>query len=544
MRVPLMLLSVLIAAGLLWSSLAPSADAASSCTNPLNGEIDLTTAKTSSSQGYHAKFTVIQSDGDSTTWSASGGFDFDGDEFLDFIVGHQGQDFIQPDQGAAFIVLGPVPTGSYEIAEIGATVDGYRLYGPVQADAWAGKGLAAGDFDGDSCPDLVIGSPNFNTNKGAAHQIQGSCGFAHPNVAIPFEATYHWDSITDPERYGSAVATGNLDQDATDEIVVGAPYLMNSSGSSRAGRVHLYESGILGAGPHIRFDGEGTNDHAGHSVAADGDFDSDGCNDLLIGAYGAATSTVDKGAAYLIYQPTRMTKAGLQCLGFTPLGVFVDLSLVGTTIAGVKFHGEMSNAKAGGSVAFAGDVNGDGYEDILVGSYGYSTASTAEGAVYLIYGDDPGTRILGVVDLGAVVGSYGARFEGTGWQEKVGIHVAGVGDIDDDGNDDIFIGTQKDRDSTGATSQTGSTGNSYLVYGRYGGGKWSGSYYLESILASSSSPPIAYFKGAQHPRGIRAGSAEVGDVTDNGYSDLVITSSVDEDNLSGGMVYVVEGDCR
>ena len=115
-----------------------------------------------------------------------------------------------------------------------------------------------------------------------------------------------------------------------------------------------------------KFIGEDANDQAGFSVASAGDVNGDGYDDLLVGALYDDDGGSQAGAAYLIFGPVT--------------GDF-DLSA-----ADAKFIGEAASDYAGISVASAGDVNGDGYDDLLVGAYGDDDGGTNAGAAYILYG--------------------------------------------------------------------------------------------------------------------------------------------------------------
>jgi hypothetical protein len=153
-----------------------------------------------------------------------------------------------------------------------------------------------------------------------------------------------------------------VDGDGLDDILVGASY--NDDGGDRAGKAYLILGASLGGSSEIdlaladhSFVGENSYDDAGISVASAGDLDGDGLDDILVGAHR------NGGKAYLIL--------GASLGGSSE----IDLSL-----ADYRFLGEDTYDYAGVSVSSAGDVNGDGLDDILVGAFGGS------GKAYLILG--------------------------------------------------------------------------------------------------------------------------------------------------------------
>src|SRR5262249_28472230 len=158
-----------------------------------------------------------------------------------------------------------------------------------------------------------------------------------------------------------------------------------------------------------RLYGKAAGDEVGYSVAGPGDVDGDGQADLLLGAPYSDAGSVDGGAAYLLLGPVR---SGLDLKDATALLV-----------------AEAAGDLAGQSVAGAGDVDGDGLADLLVGAYGNDAGGTDAGTTYLLSGP-----VGGEVDLGDAT----ARMLGEVAGDKAGFAVAGAGDVDGDGLDDVL----------------------------------------------------------------------------------------------------------
>ena len=170
--------------------------------------------------------------------------------------------------------------------------------------------------------------------------------------------------------------------------------------------------------------GENDEDESGYSVSVAGDINGDGIDDLIIGApyvdAVGAESTDNSGASYVVYG-TDGGRTGNLNLG----------SLV--TDDGFKISGESENDRSGYSVSGAGDVNGDGYDDVITGAY---NSSTNTGVSYVVYGGRTGN--LGLGDLVTDDGFKITGSEGT----LSGLSVSGAGDINDDGYDDLIIGSR------------------------------------------------------------------------------------------------------
>ena len=172
------------------------------------------------------------------------------------------------------------------------------------------------------------------------------------------EAEWDWTAY-------SVGGAGDTNGDGYADVIVGAR--ANTSGGAGAGAAYIVNGPFSGdldlAAADAKMVGEESNDTAGVSVAGAGDVDADGFGDVVIGAWSADGGT-GPGAAYLVYGP------------FT---ASIDLSL-----ADVKLIGENDHDAVGFPVASAGDMDGDGYDDLLVGALYNDEGGEAAGAAYLL----------------------------------------------------------------------------------------------------------------------------------------------------------------
>ncbi|MED5371761.1 MAG: MopE-related protein [Myxococcota bacterium] len=285
--------------------------------------------------------------------------DTDGDGQAEFMSGSLYNDEGGADGGAVYVFGGVSASGSVE------DLYDLKIYGDV-AGANLGGNLAAGDLDGDGQDDLVVGYTEASSSAGSVGVFYGGI-----NGSVPFsdyDALLTGDTASD--EVGAAVAVmPDLDGDGYAELVIGAPG--EDSGGSAAGAVFVLmgpvSSGSV-SGADATYTGEGGGDRAGAQLATGGDFDGDGDPDLLIGAanYGSA----DQGAAYLVY-------------GNSSVSGTISLS-----DADGRFEGAASDDAAGASVGFAGDTDGDGADELLIGATGADLGGSSSGAAYLVLSVD------------------------------------------------------------------------------------------------------------------------------------------------------------
>ncbi len=281
--------------------------------------------------------------------------------------------------GAAYLVLGTV-TGSFDLSLADATFVG----GP---DDWAGASVAsAGDVDGDGLPDLMVGAPVTSRDvdvdeqwTGAANVMSGTRRGTHGLRTADAMMSGELDS----DNLGNSVdGLGDVNGDGLDDILIAA-YVTDDNGYNSGtsyvvfGPVSGKSSGSSNA--DAKLVGEVEDDYAGASTAAAGDVDADGLRDILIGATNNDEGAARAGAAYLVHGGV----TGTLWLGD----------------ADAKLVGEHELDQTGNSVAGAGDVDADGHDDLLVGSSVNDAGGNGAGAAYLVRGPVAGSIDLGRADL-------------------------------------------------------------------------------------------------------------------------------------------------
>jgi hypothetical protein len=379
--------------------------------------------------------------------------DVNGDGFSDLVFGAGGYDNGEEDEGEVFVYHGSaLPPG---------TSFSYS-YGSFQADAWFGISVAsAGDVDGDGFSDAIAGAPNYDngeTDEGRVYVLTGDD--AH---------VYTLECNQAGAQLGSSVAgAGDVNGDGYSDVIAGAPYYTN--GQTSEGRAFLYLGSASGTSTSPAWTAESNQNFAGFggSVASAGDVNGDGFDDVLVGASGYSNGESREGRAYLY------------------LGSATGLH---TTPAWTA-ESNQDNSGFGISVASAGDVNGDGFSDVLVGADLYDNGQGNEGRVFIYYGTPSGLPT-----------SPSATVESNQADSEFGISVAGAGDVNGDGFSDVIIGAD-------AYDQAHfDEGRVYVYFGSAGG-------------LVTGSPWFA--DGGENYKQLGYSVAGAGDVNADGYSDIVV----------------------
>ncbi|MCB1583538.1 MAG: FG-GAP repeat protein [Xanthomonadales bacterium] len=389
-------------------------------------------------------------------FSVSSAGDVNGDGLDDLIVGTS-------IAGKSYVVFGS--DSQFPNPFSASTINGDNGFLILQAGPFdrAGRAVSgAGDINGDGFDDIIIGaykaSPNGNQYAGSSHVIFGTDkGFPNPFELSGINALngITINGISANDKLGFSVSSaGDVNGDGIDDVIVGAPET-EFNGDSWVGSVYVIfgsDSGLanpfnmstLNGQNGFAIHGIDASDRTGDSVSSAGDVNGDGIDDLLIGAsIGGDNST---GVAYVIY--------GTE-LGFPhPFELSSINALNGFTLVGIE-----NSDQFGRSVRKAGDVNGDGIDDLILGAWSASPNGINDaGSSYVVYGSQ--SLMPNPFNLASLDGRNGFSINGINEGDFSGFAVSGAGDVNGDGLDDVIIGAWR-ADPNGIEN----AGSSYLLFG-------------------------------------------------------------------------------
>jgi len=384
--------------------------------------------------------------------------DVNGDGYADVIVGAYLYDNGQTDEGRAYLFLG---------SAAGLAAAPAWTAESNQSGAQFGNSVAtAGDVDGDGYADVIVGAYQYDdgqADEGRAYVYRGS--------ASGLATTAAWTAESDQAgaSFGISVATaGDVDGDGYSDVIVGAERYTN--GQPLEGRAYLYHGSASGLATTAAWTAESdqSSAHFGVAVATAGDVNGDGYGDVIVGSYVFDNGQTDEGRAFIYHG----SATGL------------------ATTAARTLESDQAGADLGLSVATAGDVNGDGYADVIVGAHLFDNGEPDEGRAFLHLGSP-----AGVVETPAWIAEGGQQDAVFGYQ------VSTAGDVNGDGYADVLVG------ALGYDNGEADEGRAYVYFG--------------SALGPSSTPS---WTGESNQAGALYGTsvAPAGDVNGDGYSDIVV----------------------
>lgn len=416
-----------------------------------------------------------------------------------------------------------------------SSLDGRNGFTIRGADEFDRSGIAvsnAGDINNDGIDDLIIGAywadGNGNYNSGKSHVVFGrDRGFDSTFDLSNLDGSngFTIDGIELEDKLGRSVSNaGDVNGDGIDDLLVGA-YTAAAEGRTTAGESYVIFGSSSGFSEVLDLaDLDGNNgfvlngiksgDYLGASVSGAGDVNSDGIDDFVVGAvYADSDNKSGSGESYVVF-------------GNDSFDSTFDLSgLDGNN--GFIIGGVNSGDELGVSVSYAGDINNDGIDDLIVGAqFSDPNGVRSAGESYVIFGSDGGfSRSF---DLSSLDGSNGFSIHGTDANNYVGSSVSNAGDVNNDGIDDIILG------AFGSMSRTG---KSYVVFGSEA--PFSSSFSLGELDGSSGFSLEGTGSYSDTGRSV----SRAGDVNGDGIDDVIVGApDADSDSIDrAGESYVVFG---
>ncbi|NER52153.1 MAG: hypothetical protein F6J92_37025, partial [Symploca sp. SIO1A3] len=460
-------------------------------------------------------------EGDLSGVSVSSAGDINGDGIDDLIIGaHLADPNGKTKAGQSYVVFGQSNgiSASLELSSLDGS-NGFAING-INADDHSNFSVSrAGDVNNDGIDDLIVGGynadPNGKVNAGQSYVI-----FGHSNG---FDANFELLSLNGSNGFTlnginahdwsgwSVSSAGDINNDGLDDLIIGA-YRADPNRNFGAGQSYVvfgssngfsanFELSSLNGSNGFVLNGIAASDGSGMSVSNAGDINGDGIDDLIIGAwryYGNGRP----GQSYVVFGSSNSFSASFELSSLDGSNGFV--------INGIEAHDV-----SGRSVSSAGDINGDGIDDLVIGASG-------AGQSYVVFGSSNGFSAN--FELSSLNGSNGFAINSIAKSDRLGLSVSSAGDINGDGIDDLVIGA-----SAGA-------GKSYVVFGSTDGFNAS----LELSNLDGSNGFILKGIGAGDNSGRSVNSA--GDINGDGIDDLVIGAwTADPNDNNSGQSYVVFG---
>lgn len=445
--------------------------------------------------------------------------DFNNDGLADLLIGATGVDANGLENaGTAYLILGR-RQGFPQFATPDA-LDAITFTGATEGDRLGIAVAGVGDFDGDGIVDLALGAEDANPtgvdDQGQSYLLRGPITDFAASFDVSLLDAFQGFTFTGTDPFDEAARVakaGDINNDGLDDLLVGAPFTEAGQayvifGNDAVFLPDLTAADLNGSNGFV-INGQAIFDSLGRSVNSAGDFNGDGIDDMVIGANGVDLDGEDQsGQAYVVFGSEQ------------PFAAELNIATL-DGVSGFTMQSVGLGEGVGINVSSAGDFNGDGRDDLIIGALGLNPVSLRQdGRVYVVFGT---ATTAPTVDLKLLDGSDGFVVNAEATGDLLGVASGSAGDVNGDGLDDILFSAQP------------GAGKTYVLFGSTE--PFSGEFDLATLNGRNGLVLPGIDTTDRSGRVVAGG----GDMNGDGLADIAISAFLTQPVQSAGEAYVVFG---